>query len=64
MPTARIIDTTTGDVQLRQFETAAQARRELARELGQRLVWEREEVEWVAMGGRVEYRVEADPSRE
>lgn len=62
MPTARIIDTTTGDVQLRQFETAAQARRELARELGRRLVWEREETEWVAVDDEVEYRVEVSSS--
>lgn len=60
MPTARIIDTTTGDMQLRQFETAAEARRELARELGRRLVWEREEAEWVAVDGEREYRVEAN----
>ena len=62
MPTVRIIDIATGNVQLRQFETAAQARRELARELGRRLIWEREETEWVAVDGAVEYRVEVSSS--
>ncbi|WP_261665423.1 hypothetical protein [Deinococcus sp. Marseille-Q6407] len=57
MTTVRIIDTTTGDVKLRQYETAAEARREL----GRRLVWEREEIEWVAAADEVEYRVEVDP---
>lgn len=55
MPTARIINTT-GDVQLRQLETAAEACRELARELG-RLIWEREQVEWATVDEEVKYRV-------
>lgn len=65
MPTIlRTVDTTTGDVTLREFGSAPEARRVLARELGQVLQWERDELDWITTIGETEYRVEADPPSE
>ena len=58
--TARIIDIETGAVELREFASAAEARRTFAREADQLLVWEHQETRWTATLEGREYQVDMD----
>lgn len=60
MTTARIIDMDTGAVELREFSSAADARRSLAKEVGQLLIWEHQETRWTATTAHHEYQVDMD----
>lgn len=58
--TARIIDMETGDIELREFASAAEARRMFAREAGRMLVWEQGDTRWTATLKGREYQVDMD----
>ena len=60
MTTARIIDMETGSVELREFASAAEARRTFAREAGRPLIWEPGDTRWTATLEGREYQVDMD----